>query len=123
LPLFSKAEISQQLIVVEEYNVAIDSRPPFEKLRKLRLQLASGKLKRSVATGLAIALGPFGVHRLYLGTATKVPVIYSITLGGFFILPLIDIGIILFSKDFDRLKGDERVIMWSPKKEKSQTIH
>lgn len=39
----------------------------------------------------AVALWPFGVHRLYLGTEAKIPVIYTLTLGGGIgILPLID---------------------------------
>ena len=121
MPFFSKAE-NLALTEVGLTNVLeIDERPPFKKLRQFRIKLSMVKNNKAVAAGLALVLGPFGVHRLYLGTSTKVPVIYSVTLGGFFILPLIDIGVILFTRNFDRLKGDERVIMWAPKKEKSQT--
>lgn len=69
--------------------------------------------KRWVAAALALFLGPFGAHRLYLGTTTKVPVIYGITFGGFGVLALIDLGHILFTKDLSRFQGDGRVFMWA----------
>ena len=121
VPFVSKGEILVVAKTSSSILIEVNDRPPFQKLRRLRVKLYKAKQSKAVAAGLALVLGPFGVHRLYLGTSTKVPVIYSITLGGFFILPLIDIGVILFTKDFDRLKGDERVIMWAPKKQKSQT--
>jgi len=69
--------------------------------------------KRAVAAALAILLGPFGGHRLYLGTKSTVPIVYAATLGGgFFILPLIDLGFILFTKDLSRFQDQERVFMW-----------
>ena len=110
--------VSEQIVVTE-----IDGRPPFKKLQKLRLKLAKKKHNKAVAALLTVALGPFGVHRLYLGTSTKVPIIYSITLGAFFILPLVDLVVILLSKDLARFENDERVIMWAPKKEKPQIEH
>lgn len=121
LPFCSKAEEFSVIKLNANNVIELNERPPFEKLRKLRVKLSKVKHNKLTAVGLALVLGPFGVHRLYLGTSTKVPVIYSVTFGGFFILPLIDIGVILFTKNFERLKGDERVIMWAPKKEKSQT--
>jgi TM2 domain-containing membrane protein YozV len=71
--------------------------------------------KRSVAVVLAILLGPFGVHRLYLGTHAKVPVIYTLTLGGGFgILPLIDIVAILSNRKWEEeFISNEKVIMWA----------
>jgi len=70
------------------------------------------KIRKSVAILLAIALGPFGVHRLYLGTSELTPLFYSLTLGGLMILPLIDIFCILFTKDLEKYKNNDRVIMW-----------
>jgi TM2 domain-containing membrane protein YozV len=75
-----------------------------------------GENKRWVAAALAVFLGPFGAHRLYLGTTAKVPVIYGITFGGFGVLALIDLGHLLFTKDLSRFGGSDRVFMWaSPK--------
>jgi TM2 domain-containing membrane protein YozV len=71
--------------------------------------------KRSVAVVLAVLLGPFGVHRLYLGTHAKVPVIYTLTLGGGFgILPLLDIVAILNNKNWEEdFIPNNKVIMWA----------
>lgn len=67
---------------------------------------------RGLAVALALTLGPFGGHRLYLGTKPKVPLIYSVTFGGFGVLVVIDIGQILFTKDLSRFQGSDRVFMW-----------
>lgn len=68
---------------------------------------------RLVASGLAVVLGPFGAHRLYLGTSAKVAVAYGLTFGGFYVLALIDLGHILFTKDLDRFRNNDRVFMWT----------
>jgi TM2 domain-containing membrane protein YozV len=68
---------------------------------------------RLMATGLAVMLGPFGAHRLYLGTTPKVAVIYGITFGGFGVLVLLDIGHLLFSGDLDPYRNNDRVFMWN----------
>lgn len=72
---------------------------------------------RLVASGLALLLGPFGAHRLYLGTTTKVAVIYGLTFGGFGILALIDLGHLVFSKDLTPYRNNDLVFMWGPKPE------
>jgi TM2 domain-containing membrane protein YozV len=69
--------------------------------------------RKLVAVGLAILLGPFGGHRIYLGTKPHVPVIYTLTMGGgFFILPLVDIILILVNKDLSKYEDNHKVIMW-----------
>lgn len=71
--------------------------------------------ERLIAIVLAIALGPFGGHRLYLGTLPQVPVVYTLTLGGGFgILPLIDIFHLLFTKDLAPYRYNGNVFMWRP---------
>jgi len=71
--------------------------------------------ERLIAIVLAIALGPFGGHRLYLGTQPHVPVVYTLTLGGGFgILPLIDIFHLLFTKDVAPYRYNGNVFMWRP---------
>jgi TM2 domain-containing membrane protein YozV len=69
--------------------------------------------QRLVAAVLALTLGPFGGHRLYLGTDVKVPLVYGLTFGGFGILVLIDIGEILFTKDLSAYRSNNKVFMWS----------
>lgn len=68
---------------------------------------------RWIASGLAVVLGPFGAHRLYLGTNAKVALIYGLTFGGFGVLVLIDLGHLLFSKDLDAYRNNNRVFMWA----------
>lgn len=68
---------------------------------------------RLVGSLLAITLGPFGAHRLYLGTNAKVAVIYGLTFGGFGVLPLIDLAHLLFSRDISPYRNDTKVFMWN----------
>lgn len=79
--------------------------------------VAHGENSRLISTGLAILLGPFGAHRLYLGTTPKVAIIYGVTFGGFGILALLDLGHLLFSKDLQPYRNNDRVFMWSRPKE------
>lgn len=68
--------------------------------------------KKIVAALLCVSLGPFGMHRLYLGTTPQVAAAYSATLGGIGILPLVDLFAIIFTKDLSRFKNNDRVMMW-----------
>ena len=68
-----------------------------------------------VAAALAVTLGPFGVHRLYLGTNAKVPIFYGLTFGGFGVLVLIDLGHILFTKDLTPYEHNNQILMWAGK--------
>lgn len=70
------------------------------------------KSKRFTAALLCLTLGPFGMHRLYLGTSPNVAAAYSVTLGGIGLVPVIDLLLITFSKDLERFKNNDRVIMW-----------
>jgi TM2 domain-containing membrane protein YozV len=70
-----------------------------------------------IAALLALTLGPFGVHRMYLGTELRVPVFYTLTLGGGLgILPLIDFFYIILSKDEGVLNENGNIFMWGDKK-------
>ena len=76
----------------------------------------AGENTRLISSSLAVLLGPFGAHRLYLGTTPKVAVIYGITFGGFGVLAVVDLGHLLFTKDLDRYRNSDRVFMWSREK-------
>lgn len=69
--------------------------------------------QRLVAAALALTLGPFGAHRLYLGTQAKVPLIYGLTFGGFGVLAVIDMVEILCTKDLTPYRGSGQVFMWA----------
>lgn len=71
---------------------------------------------RLVAAVLAVALGPFGAHRLYLGTVPKVAIIYGVTFGGFGVLAVIDLVHILCTKDLGPYRNNDKVFMWANKR-------
>lgn len=74
----------------------------------------SNENPRAMAIVLDILLGPFGGHRLYLGTKPHVPVVYTLTLGGGLgILPLIDLFHLAFTKDLDVYRNNGKIFMWS----------
>lgn len=68
---------------------------------------------RLLVTALTVLLGPFGAHRLYLGTDAKVVIAYGLTFGGFGVLALIDLGHLIFSKDLAPYRSNNRILMWS----------
>ncbi|MFN0030932.1 MAG: TM2 domain-containing protein [Flavobacteriales bacterium] len=68
---------------------------------------------RLVAIALDATLGMLGVHRLYLGTDLKVPILYTITAGGGCVLWLVDLGLLIFSKDIEKYYNNPRIFMWT----------
>ena len=78
--------------------------------------------ERLMSVLLAVALGPFGGHRLYLGTGAKVPIIYTLTLGGGFgVLPLIDLVHLLLKKDLEPYRTNTQVFMWAKPRTETPT--
>lgn len=73
------------------------------------------KKKKLIA---AIAAFPFpfgfvGAHRVMLGTAPWVPVVYIATFGGCFgLIPLIDFFVITFSRDISAYENNPHIFMW-----------
>lgn len=70
------------------------------------------KFKRGKAILFTVFTGFLGGHRIYLGTHQRTPVLYSITLGGLGILPLIDLVNIIFTKDLQKFEDVPQIIMW-----------
>lgn len=57
--------------------------------------------------------GIVGLHRIYLGCAPYVPVVYIASLGGAFgLLPLLDCVVLLASKDITPYVNNKMVFMW-----------
>ena len=112
-PAFGQKQASLSPIQVQTAESLAESSATRYDIRQLhQKQRKRTKIRRGVAVILAILLGPFGVHRLYLGTGELVPLAYTLTLGGLMILPLIDLFCILFTKDFEAYLNNEKVIMW-----------
>ncbi len=74
--------------------------------------------ERVISSALAVLLGPFGAHRIYLGTTPKVAIIYGVTFGGFGILVLLDLGHLLFTHDLGAYRNNDRVFMWGKPKDR-----
>jgi TM2 domain-containing membrane protein YozV len=81
--------------------------------RKIIQKLRTFDNQRAVAIGLDVSLGLFGVHRMYLGTDLKVPVIYTSTIGGGGVLWLVDLGLLVAVKDLTPFKNNPNVFMWN----------
>lgn len=70
--------------------------------------------RRLIAAFLCVTLGPFGMHRLYLGTEPRVAAAYTLTLGGGIgLVPVIDLFQIVFSRDISRFKDNDKFLMWT----------
>jgi TM2 domain-containing membrane protein YozV len=82
------------------------------------LQMFKKRRDRNKRITAAILAFPFpfgivGLHRIYMGTAPHVPVVYIGTLGGIFgILPFIDFCVIVLDKDIDRYMENPKIFMW-----------
>lgn len=103
---------NEQLESIITNSTESDQRPNpilFNFKKKQRLN------KKLVASALAFPF-PFGIvglHRIYLGTAPHVPVVYIGTFGGVLgILPFIDFCILVLDKDFDRYLNNNKIFMW-----------
>ena len=67
--------------------------------------------KRGKAILFTIFTGILGGHRIYMGTHQRTPIIYSVTFGGFGILPLIDLIHLIFKKDISVYENKTQIIM------------
>lgn len=82
------------------------------------LQFVKQRQKKNRQITAAVLAFPFpfgivGLHRIYLGTAPHVPIVYIGTLGGIFgVLPFIDFCILVLDKNVDRYADNKKVFMW-----------
>ena len=92
-----------------------------DRLSKITISIDTNDKKsvnktKAIAVTLAITLGIFGVHRLYLGTKPIVPISYTLTLGGGMgLLPVIDIFYIISAKDINQITNNDFIFMWNKK--------
>ncbi|MGZ3921880.1 MAG: NINE protein [Bacteroidia bacterium] len=119
-------EINKEIVVVlnqEDYKT-IEKELDVNQVNELRsrpypiLQLFRAKQKKNKKITAAVLAFPFpfgivGLHRIYLGTAPHVPVVYIGTLGGVLgILPFIDFCVLVLDKNIDRFIDNPKVLMW-----------
>jgi TM2 domain-containing membrane protein YozV len=94
-----------------------ESNVPLHKVKwAQKLWYKSKENPRLYAFCIAILLGPFGAHRIYLGTRHMVPVAYVLTLGGGLgVIPAIDAILILATKNLEPYQNNPRFFMWTSK--------
>ena len=121
----SKANTSQSDILLAEFNQITTNQselaaeelviPSVKKIKLITLlQNATVENKKVTAAILTLTLGMLGVHRIYLGTAPYIPAVYLFTFGGgFFVLPIIDLVMILTTNDITKFENNNKVLMWT----------
>jgi TM2 domain-containing membrane protein YozV len=94
-----------------------ESNAPLNKVKwAQKLWYKSKENPRIYAFCIAVLLGPFGAHRIYLGTRHMVPVAYVLTLGGGLgFVPAIDAVLILATKNLEPYQNNPRFFMWTSK--------
>jgi len=102
--------INQNELAVQELII-----PSTKKIKLITLlQNATVENKKVTAAILTVTLGMLGVHRIYLGTAPYIPAVYLFTFGGgFFVLPIIDLVMILSTKDISKFENNNKLLMWT----------
>jgi TM2 domain-containing membrane protein YozV len=74
------------------------------------------KLNRKATAAILAFPFPFGIvglHRIYLGCAPYIPIVYIGSLGGIFgIMPLIDFIVIVSADDINTYANSNKVFMW-----------
>lgn len=120
-----KASASETQIIVEDSTLVTDFNTEStshqmsicakKKIKLITLlQQATVENKKVTAAVIALTLGMLGVHRIYLGTAPYIPAVYLFTFGGgFFVLPLIDLVMILTTKDISKFENNSKLLMWT----------
>ncbi len=110
---FSNVTVQNMAVNDGEWILSIDTIQSDTSAHDTLFIPINDKRSKLIAVAMAILTGPIGGHRLYLGTQPHVPLVYAFTLGGGMgLLPLIDIFVILFSKDLNQLHNNPQVIMW-----------
>ena len=94
-----------------------DHNVPASKIKwAQKIWFKSKENPRIYAFCIAVLLGPFGAHRIYLGTRHMVPVAYVLTLGGGLgFVPAIDAILILLTKNLEPYQNNPRFFMWTSK--------
>jgi TM2 domain len=100
-PIFFHTELVE-VLSKQDFSIAIEQDSTTIKV----------KFKRGKAILFTLFTGFLGGHRIYFGTHHRTPIIYSVTLGGLGILPLVDLIHIIFTKDLSKFEHKSQIIMW-----------
>jgi hypothetical protein len=100
---FENAEIEVDTIRFGHYNLILKSQDSIKQKKRSKL----------IAIAADLLTGPLGGHRIYMGTKPYVPVVYALTLGGGMgFLPVTDLFVIIFTRNFGKYCDNPQIIMW-----------
>lgn len=86
---------------------------PTPLLRFFHLKQKQNKKLTAAILAFPLPFGIVGLHRIYLGSAPYVPVVYIASFGGALgLLPLIDFCFILADKKIENYTNNKKVFMW-----------
>ncbi len=96
-----------------DVTINIKDKRPNPILQLFRIKQRKNKRVTAAILAFPFPFGIVGLHRIYLGTAPHVPVVYIGSLGGIFgILPFIDFCVLVLEKDIERYTENKKVFMW-----------
>jgi TM2 domain-containing membrane protein YozV len=101
------------VLILENHSKTILKSRPNPILQLFRQKQKKNKKLVAAALAFPFPFGIVGLHRIYLGTAPYIPVVYIGTIGGGLgILPFIDFCILILDKDFEQYNNNNKVFMW-----------
>lgn len=109
-PMFQKIDS----VNISEYREIIsDVNRPSPLLKYFNSKKKKNKKITAAVLAFPFPFGIVGLHRIYLGTAPYVPVVYIASMGGIFgVLPFVDFCILILDKEESRYIDNKKVFMW-----------
>ena len=93
--------------------VTLNKNRPTPLLQLFHLKQKKNKKLTAAVLAFPLPFGIVGLHRIYLGSAPYVPVVYIASFGGVLgLLPLIDFCVILLDKKTENYINNKKVFMW-----------
>lgn len=108
-----RLKISDTICVGYDESQLTDNRRPSPLLQLFRIKHKKHKKLTATLLAFPFPFGIVGLHRIYLGCAPYIPVVYIASLGGAFgVLPFIDFCVLLLDKNTEGYVNNNKVFMW-----------
>jgi TM2 domain-containing membrane protein YozV len=110
--LITTTSIDTILVSEQMITGALTDRPT-PLLQRFRTRQKNNQKITAAILAFPLPFGIVGLHRIYLGCAPYVPVVYIASFGGVLgLIPLIDFCCILLNKDLKDYTNNKKVFMW-----------
>lgn len=107
------ADIFSELTASDQCYAATAHLRPTPLLRLFHDKEKKNKKITAAILAFPLPFGIVGLHRIYLGCAPYVPVVYIASFGGILgLLPMIDFFFIVLDKKIDPYMNNKKVFMW-----------